>query len=307
MNVLIVGGGGTIGSATAAYLAWKQVVDTIYILDVNQNMAESHVMDLSQAAFSCSRTRIKVGAWSDLADCQMMIVAVGLSASVATHDYCKDMASLMPVISEISDALHRYNPHIPVLSMTNPLDAFNYTLYHTANLPAKQFLALSQNDTLRFQWALAPHLGCSPDQIECYVVGEHGPGKLPLFSTISVGGKKKQLSSAEQQEVLSEMSVWWKHFLEVSGVRTAGWTSGAAAAQVVEAVAGLRNAPIACSVILDDEQGFSMGWPVYLDLSGVQEALPLSLTADESRQLELIKSKLKETQSQILTYLSSIS
>ena len=303
MNVLIVGGGGTIGSATAAYLAWKEIVDTVYILDLNENMAESHAMDLAQSAFSCSHTQVKAGDWSKLADCQMMIVAAGLPASVATHDYSKDLASLMPLIQQIAQALRQYNPNAVVLSMTNPLDAFNYTLYQVSGLPARQFLALSQNDTLRFQWALAEHLGCRPEQVGCYVVGEHGPGKIPLFSTVTVDGQPKSFPPQEQQQIQAEMAAWWKKFLEVSGNRTAGWTSGAAAAQVVEAVAGLRKAPIACSVILEERQGYSMGWPVELDATGVRAALPPHLTDEETNQVSAAKAALKAAQEEIWKYL----
>lgn len=304
MNILIVGGGGTIGSATAAYLAWKEAADTVYILDRNRNMAESHAMDLAQAAFSCSRTKVVAGDWPDLADCQMMVVAAGLPASVATHDYCKDLASLMPTIEEIAGAMNRYNPKAVVLSMTNPLDAFNYTLYQTAGLPARQFLALSQNDTLRFQWALAGHLGCGPEQVGCWVVGEHGPGKIPLFSTVTVAGQPRALEPDEQCQVQDEMDRWWKRFLEVSGGRTAGWTSGAAAAQVIEAVAGLRKGPVACSVILEEGQGYSMGWPVELNESGVASAVSLALAPAESARVEEARAALKETQARIMAYLA---
>ena len=304
MNVLILGGGGTIGSATAAHLAWRALADKIYILDRNAAMAESHAMDLAQSAFSCSRTKIQVGSWPDLADCDMLIVAAGLPASAATRDCCKDIRSLMPTIREIADALRRYHPTIPVLSMTNPLDAFNYTLCHTAGLPAKQFIALSQNDTLRFQWAVAEHLGCSPAAVDCRVIGEHGPGKIPLFSTVTVDGRPAALSAGEQAAILAGMGDWWRHFLDISGQRTAGWTSGAAAAQVVEAVSGRRAGPIACSAILEEGQGYSMGWPVYLDRGGVAGGEALALSPEEARSAAAAREALRHTQDLIFASLS---
>lgn len=304
MRVFLIGGAGTIGSATAAYLSSRSLVDEVVLYDQNSGFAQSHAMDLNQANFCISKTRVTAGGWSDLARCEIVIVAAGLPASIATRDYCKDMCSLMPMIREISENLNRYQPSAVVLSMTNPLDAFNYMLYHTAGLPARQFIALSQNDSLRFRWALGEYLNADPARIEAYVAGEHGPGKFPLFSTATLDGAPISLDEAARKTVLQEMDRWWKHFLEVSGPRTAGWTSGAAAGQIVEAIQGRWTGPICCSCIAEENQGYSMGYPAFLNTQGLVRLPELTLTAEEQATIARCRAALQESQQQILAYIN---
>ena len=303
MNVMILGGAGTIGSAAAAWLAARGIAGEVVLLDSNREAAESHAMDLSQAIFCTSQTRVRAGVWSDLARCGLLIVAAGLPAALATHDYCKDMNSLMPLIQEIAENLARYNSKAVVLSMTNPLDAFNYMLYEISGLTARQFIALSQNDSLRLRWALGEHLRIDPARIDAYVAGEHGPGKVPMFSTVTMDAAPLSLSQEDRAAVSCGLDDWWMHFLEVSGSRTAGWTSGAAAAQVAETMTGKRKGPICCSCILTEGQGYSMGWPVYLDQGGVTQPAQLALEAAERRAIDAQRAQLKQTQEKIKAYI----
>lgn len=304
MNILILGGGGTLGSTTAAYIACKELADTVYLLDINRDAAEYHAVDMAQAALSGSHTQVKVGTWEDLADCQLLIIAAGLPAAVATHDPCKDMASLIPTIREIAEAMRRYNPAVTVLSMTNPLDIFSYVLYDTAKLPAKQFLALSRNDTIRFQQGVAAYFKCAPNRVDCVVVGEHGPHKVHLFSSVKVDGVPQPLAQEAQQWIRNYVNDWWDHFLAVSNGRAAAWTTSVSAGQVIEHMLGLQKGPICCSVIGEEGQGYSMGWPVELDMTGVAALDELSLPENELAQVDAARVELKGVTHAVLDYLA---
>ena len=300
MKVFIVGGAGIVGSASAAYLAMRRIADEIVIQDLNENMAQSHAMDLSQAAFLDSPAKIRFVGWPEAEHADVVVIAAGLPALQATHDSCKDILAMRPLIRSIVAGVKQYCPETVVLSMTNPLDAFNYMLYRESGLPARQFIAMSVNDSLRFRWALAEHLGISADRVDAFVIGEHNPQKIRLFSTVTVDGKRVAFSEAEQQEILQDADRWWKRFLDVSGARTAAWTTGSSCGLTVAHLAGQQTGPICCSYIAED--GLSIGWPVYLDRTGVTAPADLDLTPAEAERFERAKAQARASITEVMAY-----
>lgn len=300
MKVFIVGGAGIVGSATAAYLATHQIADEIVLQDLNGNMAQSHGMDLSQAVFLDSKTKIRAGDWTQARDADVVVVAAGLPATQATHNSCLDILAMRPLIRSIAAGVREYCPEAVVLSVTNPLDAFNYMLYRESGLPARQFIAMSVNDSLRFRWALAEYLEITPDRVDAYVVGEHNPQKIRLFSTVTVDHQPRSFDEREQQKVLQYADRWWEEFLDVSGPRTAAWTTGSSCGLTIEHLAGKRSGPICCSCIVED--GLSIGWPVYLEKCGVVKPAELTLSQEEERRFRDAKARAKASILEVVTY-----
>lgn len=301
MKVFIVGGAGIVGSATAFYLATQQIADEVVLQDLNENAVLSHAMDLSQCAFLTSGTKIRSGTWEDAVGSDVVVIAAGVPAAIATHDACKDIHMMRPLIRSIAEGVNKYCPEAVVLSLTNPLDAFNYVLYHACGLPGRQFIAMSVNDSLRFRWSLAEHLGLAPSAVDGYVIGEHGPAKIPLFSTVTVNGKPRAFDKVEQEQVMAEVNGWWKRFLDVSGTRTASWTTGSSCALTIEHLAGRRSGPICCSYIMED--GLSIGYPVLLNQNGVVGPAELRLAEDEAVRFEAAKANAKASIAKVLSYL----
>lgn len=303
MKVFIVGGAGIVGSATAFYLATQQIADEVVLQDLNENAVMSHAMDMSQCAFLTSKTKIRSGTWEDAAGADVVVVAAGVPAAIAAHDSCKDIHMMKPLIESIAEGVNQYCPAAVVLSMTNPLDAFNYVLYHACGLPARQFIAMSVNDSLRFRWSLAAHLGLDPADVDGYVIGEHNPTKIQLFSTVTVSGEPRSFDEAEQAQIISEINSWWKQFLDVSGNRTASWTTGSSCALTIEHLSGRRSGPICCSYIM--EEGLSIGYPVCLDQNGVVGPAELQLTEEEATRFETAKANAKASIAEVLAYLEA--
>ncbi|MBQ6368522.1 MAG: hypothetical protein IJJ17_00465 [Parasporobacterium sp.] len=302
MKVFIVGGAGVVGSSTAFCLAIKGTADEIVLQDLNFDMAQSHAMDISQAIFLKSSTKVKAGTWEDAAGADLVIIGAGLSPNRMTHDPCKDIAAMMPLINSICNGVRTCCPDAVVLSLTNPLDVFNYVLYQRSGLKERQVVGLAANDSIRFRWALGHYFDVDPSSVDAYAIGQHAADVIPLFSTVRVNSVHRPLEQEAQQEVEAWMKDWWKHFLDVSANRTAGWTTGAYAALTAEHIMGSEKGPICASVIL--EEGLAIDLPVYLGSEGiVRTALP-ELTASEQERFEECKKNCREKINKVLTYIS---
>ena len=303
MKVFINGGAGLVGSTTAFCLTTQGLADEVVLQGRNQNNVASHAMDMAQCTFLTSKTRITSGGWEAAEGADIVIVAAGLPAAEATHDACKDINAMKPLIRSIADGVNRYCPNAVILTLTNPLDTFLYALYDACRLPAKQFIAMSVNDSLRFRYGIAMHLGIDPADVDAYVIGEHSPAKVQLFSTVKIRGERRDFSKEEQDRIRKETGEWWQRFLDVSGNRTASWTTGQSAALTVEHLTGKREGPICCSSILED--GLAIGYPLWLDKSGVVRPEELNLTVEEEEAFRIAKINAKASIAKVLKYMKT--
>ena len=209
---------------------------------------------------------------------------------------------MMPLIDSICEGVRTYCPNAVVLSLTNPLDIFNYVLYRRSGLKSTQFIGLAANDSIRFRWALGHYLDADPARVDAYAIGQHAADVIPLFSTVRLDGEPVSFDEAQQVEVETWMKDWWKKFLSVSGNRTAGWTTGAYAAKTAEHIMESEKAPICASVIMED--GLAIDIPVYLGKKGfVESALP-ELTASEAERFEACKENSRDKIRKVLEFLN---
>lgn len=290
MKVFIVGGGGTLGSTTAFYLASRSIVDEVVLYDIFQPLAIHHAMDIGQAVCTISKTKIRTAmGWGDIAQSDIVIVAAGLTSDKFTGDFVADVLQFKPLIREMCDHVKETAPHAVIISMTNPVDVFNYLLYQEGGIPKQQLLGFSYNDTIRMRWAVAQYYDVDASTVSATVAGQHGPARVQLFSTVAIGDQPKDISSEELGELGGIQGKWWQSFNATGVNRTAGWTSAVGVTAMVESVLGIRTEPIPCSCILEGEYGFngiSMGVPACLGLGGVEAIIPLEMTSDERSAVE---------------------
>lgn len=275
MKVFFIGGG-TLGSASAFYIASRDYVDEIVLYDIYRPIAVHHAMDIGQAVSLVSHTKVRAGSWEDMAGSQIVIISVGLPPEKFTGDYAQDAALLFPMLREFGEKIVNFAPNAVVITMTNPVDVLSYYLHVTTGLDRRQFIGFGYNDTLRMRWALSLVLGAHPSEIQANVVGAHGAGKVPLYSDVSVNGKKAVLSDSDIEWLNAYQDSWWQEFIGTGVTRTAGWTSAVSVAEIVARIAGAKEGAIPCSCVLDGEMGLSglsIGMPCVLGEAGIAEIL----------------------------------
>jgi malate/lactate dehydrogenase len=78
MKVGIIGGAGTLGSSIGFYLATKNIIEEIVLIDVKENILRAHVMDMEQAISALNSTTIRVGDWDALRGCHIVVMAASV-------------------------------------------------------------------------------------------------------------------------------------------------------------------------------------------------------------------------------------
>jgi malate dehydrogenase len=296
VKVGIIGGAGTLGSSIAFYLATKNIVKEIVLLDVKENMLKAHVMDMEQAISALNPTTISAGDWEAFQDCQIMVMAASVPERNAPSRV-EYLADNLKIVQSVAGHMTRYCPNALIINATNPVDVFNYILWVLTGMPARQFIGFSHNDSLRFRWAIGQVLATPVTDVEAMVIGEHGEAQVPLFSRVTVKGKGVELNPVQKIKVNNLIKSWFTNYVSLNSGRSSGWTSAVTISQIIGMIGSGSKEVLACSAILDgqyDLAGVSIGVAVVLGRNGIAQVVELPLSQEEIIGLQAAAKKTSE-------------
>jgi malate dehydrogenase len=295
MKVSIIGAVGTVGSCTSFAIATQGLADELVMIDLNQNLLASHVIDIGTAATLTNNIVVRSGNDEDLGGSDVVIIA----ASAPYRSITSRMELLgdnLPIIQDTAKNIKRFCPDAVVITATNPVDPLNYAIYLCSGLDRKRLIGYPFNDSIRFRIMVARALGVKPTQVEGIAIGEHGENQVLLFSSVRVDGKPVTVSEHYRQNIRQEIPNILRSYESLGTGRTAGWTSAAGLAAIVSAITRDTGQVFPCSVVLTGEYGYhglSMGVPVIIGRGGVQQILEWGLAPDEQEGLERAANFLK--------------
>lgn len=303
MDVLVVGGGGTIGSTVAYTLSVRDPETTVTLVDSDADGAEGHAIDVRHStrhvAHGLGRPdfgpegpgTVRAAAASpslvEAADCVVVTASAPRpEGGDARGGRLTFLERNLEIADEIAEWLGEASP-TPVVVVSNPVDRITHRLYRRTGWPRRHFLGYSLSETARIADEIARRTDVPPREVYCPIVGEHGEHVVPLFSRATVGGDPVEFSEAEREAIVEYVRNVPYDVLELRGARDSSrWVTARGVATIVRRLDdGRAEAPTCLSTPLDGEYGFedvSLSVPVELDGDGVGEILEWDL-ADEER------------------------
>ena len=289
MKISIIGGAGTLGATSAFVIAQQALADEICLIDVKENVAKSHEMDMGQAVSSFSHTKITSGGFEQLTGSDLVIITAGIPET-RVSSRMEYLEGNLRIIAQISNHIQKYAPDAILITATNPVDVINSMLQHFLSVDQNKFIGFSLNDTYRFRWAIARVLGVNIAAVDAIVLGEHGDDQLPIFSRVFVNGEKILLSGDQKKEVGNMIKNWFAEYQALNSGRTSGWLSAINIARIVRAIVKDTGEILPCSAI--GPEGISIGRPVKLGKNGIEALVDLELTKEEEEQYAAVKEKI---------------
>lgn len=301
MKLGVVGGAGLLGSTSAFLAGMKGYLDEIKLVDIKENLAKNHVLDMGQAVFSTSKTIVSYGEYKDLSDCDIILI----SASIPERQVADRMEYLrdnMKIVKPICEQIKANCKESIIINATNPVDIFNYIIWKILGWDRKKILGFNGNDTYRLKWATSHVTNKDINKIEGFCVGEHGNGQVNLYEQMTYDGSALNLSNEEIKGIEIMTSNFFTSFQSLNSGRTSGWTSAINIEELIEAVATNSGKMIECSSVLNGEYGYdnvSFGIPVSVGSEGIISYEMPELTVEQKTKIDAISDKLKETLSKI--------
>ena len=292
MKVTVVGAG-NVGATCANVLAHREVANEVVLLDIVENYAEGKALDMWETSpINMFDTRL-VGSTNDYEKTAGSDVVVITSGIPRKPGMSRDdlIATNAGIVKSVTEQVIKHSPDAIIIIVSNPLDVMTYCAYLSANIDSSRVFGMAGIlDTARYRSFLALELDCSPKDIQAVLMGGHGDTMVPLPRYTTVGGiPVTELVSEERIEaIVNRTKKGGGEIVNLLG--TSGWYApGAAAAQMVEAIAKDQKRIFPCCCWLQGEYGMKdiyLGVPVKLGRNGIEEIIELDLNADEKALLD---------------------
>lgn len=303
MKVTVVGAG-NVGATCADVLAYREIANEIVILDIKEGVAEGKALDIWQKApinQYDSRTIGSTNDYTKTAGSDIVVITSGLprKPGMTRDDLISTNAG---IVKSVTEQIVKHSPDAIIIIVSNPLDVMTYQAHLTSGKSRNKIIGMAGIlDTARYRAFIAEELNVSPKDIQALLMGGHGDTMVPLPRYTTVGGiPVTELIDKEKLDAIIERTKFGGGEL-VKLMGTSAWYApGAAAAQMVEAIARDQRRVFPVCIKLEGEYGIDdcyLGVPVILGKNGVEKVLEVELNAEEKAMLETSRGSVKEVMS----------
>lgn len=299
MKITVVGAGGNVGSTVALTIAQRDFAKEVIAVDLeikkdDKSFFPSKGRGLDQwqtAPILNFDTRVKGTVdYEDTANSDICVITAGLprKPGMSRDDL---LSANMGIVKDVTQKLVKYSPDTIIVVVSNPLDLMTYVAWETSGLPASRVVGMAGIlDTARYRAFLAEELNLSPKDIQALILGGHGDSMVPLprYTTVSGIPVTHFIGKEKLDKIIERTKTGGGELVGLMGT-SAWYAPGAAAAQMVEAIALDQNRIFPCAAYLDGEfglKGLYVGVPVRLGKDGVKEIIEIDLDEQEKAMLK---------------------
>ena len=285
-NKVVLIGCGNVGMAYAYSLMNQRTpVTELALIDLNTERVSGEVLDLNHCnQFADSKMKVKVGSYEDCKDAKIVVISAGANQNVG--ETRMDLINKNnQVFKSIIDKVMENNFNGIIIVATNPLDVMTYiTLKYSKLSPTKVIGTGTTLDTARLRYILSEKIGISTNNIEAYVIGEHGDSEFIPWSNASIALKniKDFLNEAEMTQIEEEVRNSAYEIINKKGATAYG--IGMCLTGITNAILEDKNIILTVSSY-DEENEVCFGGPTVINKDGVKEKLFIPLNEEETKKL----------------------
>ncbi|TAL57137.1 MAG: malate dehydrogenase [Bacteroidetes bacterium] len=303
MKVTVVGAG-NVGATCADVIAQRDYANEVWLLDIKPNFAEGKALDIWQAApihQYDSRVKGSTNDYSKTANSDVVVITSGLprKPGMSRDDLISTNAG---IVKTVTANILKYSPDTIIIVVSNPLDVMTYCAFLTAKKASSRVFGMAGIlDTARYRAFLATELDCSPKDIQAVLMGGHGDTMVPLprYTTVAGIPVTELIAKDKLDAIIQRTKAGGGEIVNLLGT-SAWYAPGAAAAQMVEAIALDQKRIFPVCAMLNGEYGMKdiyLGVPVVLGKNGIERIIELKLNAEEKKMLSDSAKAVKEVMS----------
>jgi len=293
MKISMVGSG-RVGSTTLFNLLLDGAAQELVVVDILKDRAEGEALDLLHGTALSHRCRIYSGDYDATEGSDMAIITAGIPRQPGETrlDLLKKNVDLMEgVLGE----LMKYSHDLFIIMVANPVDVLTYLAHKRCGLPKNKIIGTGTLlDTTRFRSLLGERLNVSPDQVQVYMLGEHGDSMAAVYSAGSVAGVPLEAFPGYSQQLMNDV-VTDTRYGGATVIQKKGGTFYSVAPMITELVRAIRldeKRVIPVSTLQDGSvlgmKDVCVSLPTVVGKDGPERVLLPHLSADE--RMALLKS-----------------
>lgn len=299
MKITVVGAGGNVGATVSLTIAQRDFAKEVVLVDLERKEndktfypSKGRGLDQWQTSpIYGFDTRLKgTTDYADTKNSDICVITAGIPRRPGMSR--DDLLSInAKIVESVTKELIKHSPNTIIIVVSNPLDLMTHVAWKASGLPKERVMGMAGIlDTARYRAFLAEALDVSPKDIQAVILGGHGDTMVPLprYTTVSGIPVTQLIDKATLDAIIERAKVGGGELVGLMGT-SAWYAPGAAAAQMVEAIALDQNRIFPCAVQLSGEYGISdlfVGVPVKLGKGGVKQILQIELDAAEQAMLD---------------------
>tara|TARA_Y100001968_G_scaffold289610_1_gene292752 strand:- start:388 stop:1314 length:927 start_codon:yes stop_codon:yes gene_type:complete len=293
MKITVVGAG-AVGASCAEYIAIKDFVSDVVLLDIKEGYAEGKAMDLMQtASLNNFDTNISgsTNDYSKTANSDVCVITSGIprKPGMSREELIGINAG---IVKTVSSSLLEYSPDTILIVVSNPMDSMTYLVHKTTGLAKNRIIGMGGAlDSARFKYRLAEALEAPTREVDGMVIGGHSDkGMVPLISKATRNGEKVSglLSPDRLNQVKQDTKVGGATLTGLLGT-SAWYAPGAAVSALAQSIICDEKKIFPCSSYLNGEYGLNdicIGVPVILGKNGIEEIIEIDLDQSDLDHLK---------------------
>lgn len=293
-------GTGMVGMSMAYSLMNTGGIDELILIDLDEEKAKGEAMDLNHGLpYSFNKMKIKAGHYTDCQDSDIVVICAGANQKEGqtrlelTKINCQ-------IIKDISLKIKNSGFRGIVIVASNPVDILSYVVYKVMGIDRSKVIGTGTLlDTARMRYLLSEFLNVSSDNIEAYILGEHGDSSFISWMNSYVGCKRlieyvddKKLDMNDLNDIYNDVKNAAYEIIERKKATYYG--IGLSLNKLIQAIFNNTNEILCVSAYLDGEYSYKdiyIGVPCIINREGIKEIIELSLNGvdqakfDESYQI----------------------
>jgi malate dehydrogenase len=293
MKITIVGAG-AVGASCAEYIAIKDFVSEVVLLDIKEGFAEGKAMDLMQTASLNNFDTKIIGSTNDYsktANSDICVITSGIprKPGMSREELIGINAG---IVKTVSLNLLEHSPDTILIVVSNPMDSMTYLVHKITTLPKNRIIGMGGVlDSARFKYRLAEALDSPIKDVDGMVIGGHSDkGMVPLISKATKNEEKVSdlLSNERLKKVKQDTKVGGATLTGLLGT-SAWYAPGAAVSALAQAIICDQKKIFPCSALLNGEFGLNdlcIGVPVILGKNGIEEIIEIDLNPSDMEHLK---------------------
>lgn len=301
-RVVGVIGMGHVGAHVAYALGMMGVADEVLICDKNEGKLRSERQDLMDAVqFMPHRVTYEIAEYEDLADCDVIVNAIGDINLVATGNRDDELEFTIPQVADYIPKVMAGGFDGIFVNITNPCDVVTDRIQKVSGLPKNRVLGTGTGlDTSRLVSAISQQTGVERHSFTAFMMGEHGDSQMVPWSHVKFAGKPLEEMEKEPEFILD------REHMKNTAIR-GGWVTYqgkhcteygicSVAATIVRSILRDQETVMAASVALTGEYGekdIYCGCPAIIGANGVKHVVEYSLPADELAEFKACCAKIR--------------
>lgn len=305
MKVAIIGNG-NVGMSTFAAMQNMREVNEIALCGRNVEKVQGEVSDYLDARVLRDEVKCKLvgGGYEQTEGADIIIYAAGVSMKPG-QTRLDLLSSNIEIVNTIFAEVNKYNKEAIIIVISNPVDILTTAIRKVTGRPAKKVIGSGTLlDTARMQRYLADLFDITADDINLFLIGEHGDSSVIAWSSFRIMGMNideyisnevGDVAVINKSQYLDKVRTSAHKLIQAKGFSAYG--AAAAACHLVSVIVNDTHEILPVSTVLHGEYGvedMAISVPCLVGAGGILEIKKMKLDPKEQKAFNKSVSILKE-------------